>query len=118
MVLRQAVDGDSYGDPGQRGPLLRNRNHGAGDNHGVAAPRAQNGQHAAQLAMADQRLTTHQGNLNRVVALDQAQDSVDQIVTAKIAHVGKTRSVTEMRVTIRVATRATERTFPRDLDGE
>ncbi len=51
----------------------------------VSVPRsAKNWKHAAQFPMTDQRLTSDERHLDGIVTLHQAENSVDQIVAAKI----------------------------------
>ena len=118
MMLRQTVDRHCHSRARNPHPLMRNWDHRTRHHHRVHFHFTQYRQYPAQLAMTYKRFPTHEGNMQRTMIFDQANNPVDQFVPASIAQTAEGHQTAQMRVAIGVATRTVERTFPCDFNGK
>src|SRR5581483_444853 len=68
--------------------------------------------------MTHQRFATNQRKVQRTMDSYKLENSLDQIIAAKVAQVAQIGGTAEMHIAIGVTTGTFERTFSRDLDGQ
>jgi len=76
------------------------------------------GQQHVELAITHQRLTADERHVQRLEPIDDVDNAVDQRLALSIRERPQRLAAAEMVVAVRVASRTTERAFPRDFDGE
>ncbi len=112
----QAVDRDSHGQVRERSPGRRRRTESAGDDLHVDAPVQQQRNHRFELAIPDQRVASHQRQMQRPQAVGHLQHSVDQLLSLAVAKAAQRDAAAQVPVLVGVASGAPQRALPGDFD--
>jgi hypothetical protein len=68
--------------------------------------------------MANEGLAADQGNVQRLVFLDEIKDTLDQRVAAEIGEIAQGLIAAKMLAAVGIASGAVQRALPRYFDGE
>src|SRR4029079_10376853 len=115
---RESIDGDDNLQAPKACPLAGNRPHGAGDQLCVDIARGQCRENGVELAISDERLAANDGHVKRFLRVDEAYESLDELVAAVIREAAQCDIAAKGRVTERVAAWAPQRALARDLDRQ
>ena len=80
--------------------------------------RRQRRENGVELAISDERLAANDGHVKRIPRVDEADESLDELVAAVIREAAQGDVAAEVRVTERITAWAPQRAFPRDLDRQ
>jgi hypothetical protein len=70
-----------------------------------------------EFAVADEGIAANEGDVQRLPLVEQGEDAVDQLISAKVGELGQQSVVAEVSGVECVAAGATQRAFFSDLDG-
>src|SRR5271165_7221512 len=118
MLRLQAVDGHSYEQPLQAWPRRTQFAEGAGYNLHVYCARQQRRNHQLQFTVAHQRVTANDRKVQRLEAINNFKDSIDQRLPTAIAQVPQCLSATQMRGVVGVTPRTFQGAFLGDFYGK
>ena len=68
--------------------------------------------------MADQRLSTDDRQMKRTVSAYETENTVNERVAAQVIQLSKSNTTAQVISAVHIATRAVQRTLPRDFDGQ
>ena len=91
---------------------------GAGDDLHVEAAGEQLGDESFQLAITDQRIAADDGQMQRLEAIDDFENSINQDLALAIVEVAQGFAAAEVSVVESVAAGAAQRALAGDFDGE
>jgi hypothetical protein len=74
--------------------------------------------HRLQLAIPDQGIATHDGQMQGPNAVDQGQNSIDKLLTLAVGQAAQGCAAPQVRIVIGVASWALQRTLAGNLDRE
>ena len=74
--------------------------------------------HGLQLAIANQRIASHDGQMQRPHAVDQFQHAVNERLSLSIAQAAQGGAAAQMRVVVRITSRTLQRTLTGNFDGK
>ena len=74
------------------------------------------GQHHLKLAITNQRVSTDDGQVERLVLVDQREQVRDELIALIVGELTQLGRATQMRGVKGIASGATQRAFLRDLD--
>src|SRR5690606_33559709 len=114
----QPVDRHDHRQPRNGGPLGGNRTDGARHHLDVEAAGRQLRQQLVELPEPHQRLTADDGDVYRLVAIDERVHAVDERLPLEVAHLPQRRRAAEVIVAVRVAAGTTEGTLTGDFDRQ
>jgi hypothetical protein len=103
MLRLQAVDRDDEVEEAGSAPLEGNRPDGARHHLSVDSAPFQRGKEFGDLPPADQRLTTHDRQVERAMSIDQGENSFDELGALEIPNPTERARGTEVPVAVRIA---------------
>ena len=114
----QAVDGDHDIQFPKLHPRGRNFSECAGDDLGVDTAALDLWQEQIEFAIANERIATDQGDMERTMLVDQGEHSPHQFVAFKVRELAKLGWTAKMSLVEGVASGAAQGAFLGDLDGK
>jgi len=102
----------------QADPLSGNRNHSAGDDQHKHSTSAEFRQNAAEFGMSHERLAADQRYMQRLMFLDQLEDTRDERVAAQIRQFTERVLSPQVRIAVGITTRTAEWTFACDFNRQ
>lgn len=119
VVFRlQAVNGNDDVEARQGGPSGVQGAKSAGDDLHVDSTCEQLRNERFEFAITNQRIAADQRQMQGLEAINNFEDAVDEGLAVTIVQVAQRLSAAQMRSVVSVATRTSQRAFPRDFDGE
>ena len=119
VVFRlEAIDRHDELQPVQPLPLAWNGSNGARHELRVYASFGHLRQDRVEFLVSDQRLASHDRDVQRPEAIDERHESRDQLVAFVIGQPSERDVATEMLIAVGVATRTSQRALLRDLDRD
>ena len=118
VLWLEPVDRHDELQPMQALPLDRDRAHGARDDLRIDAALSEHGQQLRQLAIAHERFTADNRQMERLMPIDERDHAVDECLALQIANIAQRDAAAEMLIAIGVTTGAAKRALTRDFDRE
>ena len=112
----EAIDRHDELQPVQPLPLAWNGSNGAGHELRVDASFGHPRQNLVEFLVSDQRLASHDRDMQRPEAIDERHESRDQLIAFVIGQPSERDFATEVLIAVGVATRTSQRALLRDLD--
>jgi hypothetical protein len=112
----KAINGNGKAEIGKVTPRFWNGPHGAGYEHHLYPHIPQFGEEDLKFTIAHQRLTTHNGNMQRAEAADQPQNSRHQGLSLGIAKLAERARAAQMFRVVCITARTRQWTFFSDFN--
>jgi hypothetical protein len=119
VVLRlQAIDGHDYVESAEAAPFRGDDAEGAGDDLNVDVASVDLGEEHLQLAVTNEWVSSDEGDMQRLLSIDNGEDVPDEVVSLEIRELAKLGFAAEMSGIEGVAAGTTKWALFGDFDGE
>jgi len=114
----QSVNGNNDVEARHVSPSGAQGAEGAGDDLHVDSTSEQLGNERLKLAIANQRIAADERQMQRLETINDFEDAVNESLAAAIVQLAQRLSAAQMRRVVSVTAWTSQRTFPRDFEGE